>query len=139
MTPNPYQQYRATRVATASPVDQVIMLYQGVAQFAQRGIMAVERGDVAEAHNNFARAQDIVAELIASLDFEQGGEVARNLVALYDFAYRRLVEANVRKAVPPAAQVVQMFRELGSAWQEVASPRARAVAGRPLAALSAVS
>ncbi len=139
MTPNPYQQYRATRVETASPVDQVLMLYQGVTRFTQRAIMATEQGNVEDAHNSFVRAQDIVAHLIGSLNFDDGGQIARGLVALYDYAYRRLVEANSRKSVTPAAEVVRIFRELASAWQELAGSHPRRLTAAPLATLRAAS
>ena len=121
MLPNPYQQYRATKVGTASPVDLVVMLYQGVVRFTRAAIEAVERGDVQAAHKGFVRAQDIIAELIATLDHERGGDVAKQLLALYDYAFRRLVEANCKKDAAPGLEVIRMFRELGTAWQELAN------------------
>lgn len=120
MIANPYQQYRATTVETANPVELVTMLYQGVLRFTQRAIQAVERRDIGEAHANFVRAQAIVIELTAHLDLQGGGAVARNLQALYTYAYDRLVEANCRKSIAPAAEVVRLFRELLPAWQALA-------------------
>src|SRR5205085_10274782 len=99
MIANPYQQYRANAVETASPVELVLMLYKGVLRFTQRGLLAVEQGELESAHESFIRAQEIVLELSQSLDLEQGGDLARNLQALYIYAYRLLVEANFRKAV----------------------------------------
>jgi flagellar protein FliS len=123
---NPYQQYRATAIETASPLGIIVLLYQGVLRFTQRGIQAVERRDVAEAHTSFVRAQAIVLELAAHLDMEAGGEPARNLNALYVYANRRLVEANVRKEVVPAVEVVRIFRELLPAWQSLAEGKTAA-------------
>jgi flagellar protein FliS len=117
---NPYQQYRTTTVETASPVELVSMLYQGVLRFTQRGIHAIERRNVEEAHASFVRAQAIVIELAAYLDLQAGGEVAQNLNALYDYAYHRLVEANCQKTTAPAEDVVQLFRSLLPAWQALA-------------------
>jgi flagellar protein FliS len=121
---NPYQLYRATAVTTSSPAECVLLLYQGALRFTQRAVQAVERGDPGEAHVGFVRAQEVIAELAGSLDLEVGGELARNLLALYDYAYSRLVEANCRKAVAPALEVVQLFRELLPAWQALAEGRA---------------
>ena len=120
MSANPYQQYRATAIETASPLGIIVMLYQGVLRFTQRGIQAVEQRDLDAAHTSFVRAQAIVLELAAHLDLEAGGEPARNLNALYVYANRRLVEANVRKEAGPAIEVVRMFRELLPAWQALA-------------------
>lgn len=138
MLPNPYQQYRATKVETASRVDLVVMLYQGVVRFTRAAIEATERGDVQAAHRGFVRAQDIVAELIATLDHERGGEVARQLLAVYDYAFRRLIEANCKKDIAPAREVIQIFRDLGTAWQELAARQRQAAPApaRPIAPAS---
>ncbi|MCC7105460.1 MAG: flagellar export chaperone FliS [Chloroflexi bacterium] len=121
MLANPYQQYRATVAETASPVERVVMLSQGVVRFAERAIAAVERRDVIAAHESFLRAQDIVAELASSLNLEDGGQVALNLLALYDYSLRLLTDANVRKVPEPATEVTGIFRELLSSWKAIAS------------------
>jgi flagellar protein FliS len=121
MLANPYQQYRATVAETASPVELVVMLYQGVIRFTERAIAAVERSDVVLDHESFIRAQDIVAELASSLNLEDGGQVALSLLAIYDYSLRLLADANVRKVTHPAAEVAGIFRELLSSWKAVAS------------------
>ncbi len=117
---NPYQRYLDTTAETATPLDLVLMLYQGVLRFTVQAIQAVDRHDIPEAHRSLVRAQDIVSELAASLNREEGGATAENLLALYDYSYRRLVDANVRKDAAPAEEVAQLFRDLLPAWQEVA-------------------
>jgi flagellar protein FliS len=117
---NPYEQYRKTAVGTTSRGGLVIMLYDGILRFSKQAVAAVERGDFEEAHRSFIRAQDIIAELQASLDFEAGGDLAHNLQGLYEYGYRRLVEANCRKATPPALEVMELFNELLEAWQQIA-------------------
>ena len=72
--------YRTTATTTAAPLDLVVMLYQGALRFAQQGIQATERGDPAAAHSSFVRAQDVVAELMGSLNLDAGGEVAAGAV-----------------------------------------------------------
>lgn len=123
MLSNPYQQYRATAVETARPIDLVVMLYKGVLRFTQRGIQAVERQDVETAHVSFVRAQQIVAELVSGLNADRGGEIAFQLTAIYDYVHRRLVEANCEKSIPPAAEVVRLFSDLLTAWQAIADGR----------------
>jgi flagellar secretion chaperone FliS len=133
MLPNPYQQYRSTKVGTASPVDLVVMLYQGVVRFTRQGIEAIEQGDVQAAHKGFTRAQDIIAELVGTLDHDRGGEVAKQLLTLYDYAFRRLVEANCKKDIVPAREVIRIFRDLGMAWQELAARQRQTAAPTPAA------
>ena len=123
---NPYQQYRATKVETAGPVDLVVMLYQGAVRFIRLGIEAMERDDTQTAHTNLVRAQDIVVELLGSLNREAGGQIAVQLASGYDYCFRRLVTANVKKDPEPAREVIRILRDLGSAWQEIAAQQRQA-------------
>ena len=123
---NPYQQYRATKVETAGSVDLVVMLYQGAVRFIRLGIEALERDDAKTAHTNLVRAQDIVVELLGSLNREAGGQIAVQLASVYDYCFRRLVAANVKKDPEPAREVVRILRDLGPAWQEIAAQQRQA-------------
>jgi flagellar protein FliS len=131
---NPYQQYRATKVETAGSVDLVVMLYQGAVRFIRLGIEAIERNDGKAAHENLVRAQDIVVELLGSLNYEAGGQIAGQLASVYDYCFRRLVTANVKKDVIPAREVVGIMRELGTAWQEIAAQQRQVQGTRQAAA-----
>ena len=120
MLPNPYQQYRATKVQTAGSVDLVVMLYQGAVKFIRLGIDAIERQDASAAHENLVRAQDIIVELLGSLNREEGGQIASQLSGIYDYCFRRLILANVKKDVAPAREVLRIMRDLGMTWQQIA-------------------
>jgi flagellar secretion chaperone FliS len=100
-------------------------------RFTQRGIEGAERGDIKTAHESFVRAQDVVAELLASLNMEEGGEFAQNLVSVYDYAHRQLVLANTRKDPKPGREVIKIFRELGSAWYQIAQTQRQDAAAAP--------
>ncbi|MGE3269625.1 MAG: flagellar export chaperone FliS [Chloroflexota bacterium] len=131
---NPYQQYRATKVETAGSVDLVVMLYQGAVRFIRLGIDGIDRGDPKAAHANFVRAQDIIVELLGSLNREAGGQIANQLAAVYDYCFRQLVTANVKKDAVPAREVIGIMRDLGAAWQEIAAQQRQAQSasmGRP--------
>jgi flagellar protein FliS len=112
-----YRQYRSVQTQTASPGYLVVMLYQGAIAFASRAQAALDAGDCEAAHENLIRTQDIIAELLGSLDFGQG-EVASNLARLYEYMHRRLVEANVCKSAEPVAEVLRHLRLLCDAWQQ---------------------
>lgn len=128
MLPNPYQQYRATKVQTAGSVELVVMLYQGAVKFIRLGIEAMERSDTKAAHANLVRAQDIIVELLGSLNREEGGQIASQLSGLYDYCFRRLVLANVKKDPAPAREVLGIVRDLGTAWQQIALQQRQAFA-----------
>ncbi|MCC7369087.1 MAG: flagellar export chaperone FliS [Chloroflexi bacterium] len=136
---NPYQQYRATKVETAGSVDLVVMLYQGAVRFTRLGMDGLSRQDNQAAHTNFVRAQDIIVELLGSLNHEAGGQIAGQLASIYDYCFRQLVTANIKKDPAPAREVVGILRDLGTAWQEIAAQQraAQANAGAPARALPA--
>jgi flagellar protein FliS len=112
-----FQQYRAVQAQTASPGHLVVMLYQGAITFSNRARAALLAGDHPSAHENLLRAQDIIAELLGTLDLEQG-EIAERLACVYEYIHRRLVQANVRKSVEPLDEVLSYLRDLRDAWQE---------------------
>jgi flagellar protein FliS len=92
---NAYQVYRQTQTQTAAPGELVLMLYRGAVRFLSAAIDAIEARNVPEAHDKLLKAQAIVSNLLESLDVERGGDVARNLSALYEYMLRRL------RSVPP--------------------------------------
>lgn len=112
------QQYRTAQVATADPARLVLMLYDGAIRFATQGREAVEQGDFEAANRHLGRAQDIVTELAASLDFD-AGEISVNLEQLYEFINRRLVEANVKKDTAPLGEALNLLQELRDAWAQI--------------------
>ncbi len=112
-----FQQYRAVQAQTASPGHLVVMLYQGAITFGNRARAALLAGNGPAAHENLLRAQDIISELLGTLDIEQG-EIAERLACIYEYMHRRLVEANVRKSVEPLDEVLSYLRDLRDAWQE---------------------
>lgn len=126
-----YAQYQTQAVTTASPAQLVAMLYQGALTaitVAEQALRGGPDGRTDVAHRELVRAQAIVDELALSLDLEQGGEIAVNLAALYDFCTDRLVRANTAKDPDLLPAVRQTLAGLADAWtsmmQQVAAPMA---------------
>jgi flagellar protein FliS len=116
---NPYQ---TQSVTTAGPAQLVLMLFDralvGIAR-AQQASGGEGRPRVLETVNHeLQRAQDIVTELQIALDREQGGQIAANLHALYDFCLDRLVDANITKDVSGLEPVARTLQDLRDAWDE---------------------
>jgi len=112
-----YAQYRAITTETAGPGDLLLQLYQAAIKNVGQGRLAVESANVPAAHTHIVRAQNIVLELQRTLDHEKGGELAATLDGLYTFMRRRLVDANIEKAVEPLDEVQGLLRQLLAAWQ----------------------
>jgi flagellar protein FliS len=117
MTTNPYQQYQRTQAETASPGELIVMMYNGALRFLIAARQRLDAQDMAGAHASLLRAQDVVAELMVSVDVSIG-QVGRNLYDLYEFMHRRLIQANVHKDTAPIDEVVALLRELLPAWEQ---------------------
>lgn len=118
---NGYEKYLETAVETASPARLIVMLYDGALRFVNEAIHAIQARNYEHQNYAFQRAQRILAELISSLDFEKGGEIAENLFRLYTYMYNQLVEANLQDSIERAQHVIQLLSELREAWDTVAS------------------
>jgi flagellar protein FliS len=66
------------------------------------------------------KAQRIVTELMATLDMQQGGEVAKNLFALYGYVLNELVTANIEDQTEPIERAIRVFSELRESWAQIA-------------------
>jgi flagellar protein FliS len=75
------------------------------------------RNDIAGKNEAIGRASKIIVGLKGSLDFEKGGELARNLDDLYDYAVRRLLKANLRNDVEPVQEIKGLLGEINGAWE----------------------
>lgn len=136
-TAQAYRHYATTQAQTADRGELVVMLYEGALKFLSRAVAALQAGNLEEAHNSLVRCQDIVAELMGSLNME-AGEIAFNLLRIYEYMHRRLVDANLGKDERAVREVAGLLRDLLPAWQEAARrvrtlslPEREARAGKP--------
>jgi len=110
--------YLESTVQTATPAQLLIMLCDGGIRFCRLGIEALKNKNYQEANTNLVKAQDIVSEFSITLD--RTSPVAGGLLSLYDYFNRRLMEANVQKAVEPAEEVLGYLVELKETWVQAA-------------------
>src|SRR5690554_2095441 len=115
MIPNPYQKYQKNMVETVTPAQLVLMLYNGAIRFIKQAQMGLEEEKLEVCHQNILKAQDILTELMTTLDLEQG-DIARNLYRLYDYMYHRLVDANIKKDAELLSEVQLLLSELRDTW-----------------------
>src|SRR6056297_2575062 len=114
-----YKQYKQVQVKTANSEKLLIMLYQGCIKFLRLAKKSIEDEDIEGANNYIIRSQDIIRELMNTLDREKGGEIADNLYNLYDFMNRQLIEANINKDIEKIKTVEDMMLELLASWQQI--------------------
>jgi flagellar secretion chaperone FliS len=112
---NPYQ---VSAIEHADPVKLVGLMYEGAIRFIRRAEKSITDGDPEGAHNNIMRAYAIVAELMATLDFEHGGEIAVNLEQCYEYVLHLLKEANIKKDAPALATARTLLEPLLLTWND---------------------
>ncbi|MFN3410777.1 MAG: flagellar export chaperone FliS [Exilispira sp.] len=115
------QSYLEMKVKTASPIQLVIMLYDKAIVCLNTAIELINKKSIKfdVINNNIIRAQDIISELMLSLDFEQGGEIAQNLFSIYDYCMKQMIDGNIKKDSKLLTDVVKILSELRSAWAEL--------------------
>ena len=113
--PNPYDKYLENKVATAAPEELTLMLYEGALKFCNQAISALELKDMEKAGTLIIRVENIIREFQLTLDRKY--EVTKNLDALYEYIYRRLVEANMRKDIDILTEMQFLLRELRDMWK----------------------
>ena len=120
-TMKPINAYKETQVKTASGGRLVVMLYdEAIKQMdAAVGEMAKEKPFLDKVHNHIVRTQDILTELMASLDFENGKEIANNLFSLYMFFNQQLTQANLKKDKELIKPVRKGMADLRESWAAI--------------------
>jgi flagellar protein FliS len=113
--------YRNTNVMTADPKKLVMLCYEGAIDNLKIGKNKIIEKDYEGKCRALTRAQDIIGELLSSLNFEKGGSIATGLDSLYNYMLRRIIHADFKNDVPAIDEVVRLLTELKSAWEEILS------------------
>ena len=115
--------YQATQISTATKEQLLLITYDIGIRSCRLAETALEEGDghpqdIDLANREIIRAQDVIRELMVTLNTTRGGDMAQNLMRLYDYMYQLLVEANVKKLPENVRTVRTMLEELKNTWEE---------------------
>ena len=113
--------YRQTQVTSRTPLELVVMLYDGVLGHLSVARDAIERKDIMARRDAMSRALAILGELQNTLNVEHGGEIAAALDDLYSYATRRLMQAVVDNDVEPVDEVRRLLDGLRDSWRTIAT------------------
>ncbi|OQX05567.1 MAG: flagellar export chaperone FliS [Desulfobulbaceae bacterium A2] len=108
--------YLNQQIASASPEQILIMLYDGALRFLSQAGTAIEQRQVEQRNHFISKTRDIITELSATLDHEIGGQIADDLAALYDFMLRELNQANIKNDMQALSTVEHLLTELRETW-----------------------
>ncbi|MDR0684850.1 MAG: flagellar export chaperone FliS [Spirochaetaceae bacterium] len=121
--------YRQTRIKTASQGQLIVMLYDGGISNLDHALELLNRkagskkspSKIEEIGKSILKAQEIITELMVSLDFEQGGEIAENLFALYTWFNKELLEAHIKSDAARILNVRNLLDRMRASWVEIAA------------------
>lgn len=109
--------YKQNSVTTASPGELTLMLYNGCLKFLNKAKLAIQDKNIQDKNTNLIKAQAIISELMATLNMDI--EVSKNMLALYEYMNRRLVEANIQNDISIIQEVEGLVTEFRDTWKEV--------------------
>lgn len=106
-------------VTTTNPLDLIIQLYDGAITRLSKAAFCIKKGDKAQKMQYITRTIAIIEELLASLNMDDGGEVAMNLQGLYIYMLQQLTVANAKDDLEKIKEVEELLKGLRSAWKEI--------------------
>lgn len=108
--------YRQQQVMTATPEALTLMLYNGAIKFINESIEASKKKEYEKSNTSCIKAQNIISEFRLTLKMEY--EISKNLLALYNYAYDRLVEGNMNEDITKLEEAKDILSELRDAWAQ---------------------
>lgn len=112
-----YQTYQQNSVLTATPGELTLMLYNGCVRFIRQARAAIDEKNTTAKNTYLQKAQAIIRELMITLDRKQ--PVAKNMMQMYDYMYRRLVEANVKNDPAILDEIEELTIGFRDTWKQV--------------------
>jgi flagellar protein FliS len=110
--------YNQINMDVNDPLKLILMLYEGAFRFVNFAKKAILDGDLEKKVKYIIKASNIFVELINSLDYEKGGDIAYYLSGLYTHQLKLLAKANVENETKYLDEVINVIRELREAWKE---------------------
>lgn len=109
--------YKGTKINTASPAELTLMLYDGAIKFCNIALLGFEQNDTEKINNYIKKTLNIITEFRSTLDFKY--PTAKDFDMVYDYIYRQLVDANVKKDQACLEEALDRIREMRDLWKDV--------------------
>ena len=116
-TSNPYNIYKQNSVNMASSQQLLLMLLDGAVKYTKIARMAILNKDIARAHKELVRVQDIFLELMITMD--KNTKYMEYLYNIYDFIKNELAKANIKKDITIIDNTLSLIEEIRDMWYEV--------------------
>lgn len=120
-----YQAYQNNSVTTASGAQLTLMLYNGCVKFIQQGVKAMEENQFEVKNKAIQRAQDIIQELMLTLNQEV--EISKQMLPLYEYIHYQLQQGNMKNDAALLEEALELVMEFRDTWKDVIKQEATAV------------
>ncbi len=114
--------YRQTEAKSRSPLELVVMLYDGALRFVGDAVDADAAGQIGRRGLAISKALAIIGELQSTLNVSAGGDLAVELDRLYTYMQGRLLDVSVKKDREALPEVQRLLTKLREAWFQIAAP-----------------
>ena len=109
--------YQNNAIQTASPAKLTLMLYDGAIKFCNIAKEGMKENNIEKVNANIIKAERIISELRGTLDKKY--EVSKDFDLVYEYIYRKLIEANIYKNEVALDEALKYTREMRETWVEV--------------------
>lgn len=113
---NPYTKFRNNAIYTATPEELTLMLYDGALKFCNQALIALENKDYMKTNELIQRVKNIIREFQITLKKEY--EISEQFSIMYDYIYRRLTQANLKKDIEILHEATDLIRQMRDTWKE---------------------
>jgi flagellar protein FliS len=118
ITSNPYNQYLDNQLKTATPGRLLVMTFDAAIKFAKAAAESMEAHKLDEQSANIRRVQNILMELMSTLNRKADSKLADSLYGLYSYMFDKLTQANIADDQQALAEVTGMLAEMRQTWAD---------------------
>jgi flagellar protein FliS len=130
MNPQVAQNYLRTKVLTATPEQLQLMLFDGALRFGQQARVALENKNYDQSFRLISQTQKIVNELRCALKHDVAPQLCDKLAALYNYAYRKLIEATIQHRIESLDEALNVLKYQRETWVMLLDQLAKQKAGQ---------
>jgi flagellar protein FliS len=115
---DPARMYRESAVRGATPLGLIVILYDEIVRSIRKAQRAFEAGDIEGRSKELTHTVEVIGYLQSILDFEKGGQVARNLSNFYNLMRGKLMEIHIKPTHEGLEMLAHEFAKVGAAWRQ---------------------
>ena len=114
---NPYATYANNKIASATPAELTLMLYEGAIKFCNLAKIDIEKGEYGDSLGHIQRARNIIVELQSTLNYKY--EVAKDFDNIYRYIFDLMIRVNREHDMEALDEILTQLRDIRDIWKQV--------------------